>query len=161
MRPIIRVMLSFSLQMDQFAFSLKMEMRTVIQGSNIKIAQGLCGTYIFNIESRYAYNWYVWFWTQQVRHGSLTRQSSHRSSYKIHRRHRSVSSSIPPSLLSFLLHFRVTLWTLMHLNFETLATNYTQIRTLVIILSCYRFTLCIQKSKKVSRFEKKIYFSRH
>lgn len=48
----------------------------------------------------------VWFWTQQVRHGSLTRQSSHRSSYKVHRRHRSVSSSIPPSLfpVSSVLH---------------------------------------------------------
>lgn len=37
----------------------------------------------------------MWFWTQQVRHGSLTRQSSHRSSYKVHRRHRSVSSFFP------------------------------------------------------------------
>lgn len=75
------------------------------------------GIYTLNIESQEcAYNWCVWFWTQQVRHGSLTRQSSHRSSYKVHRRHRSVSLSIPP----FLSRFSYTgesyqLWTFTHL----------------------------------------------
>lgn len=112
--------------------------------NNTKIAQegfvwNIYFQYRNNIESiqnqGYVYNWCIWFWTQQVRHGSLTRQSSHRSSYKVHRRHRSVSSSIPPFLLLFFLRFRIVyFWTLTHLVFVTLATNYDQIRIFVRLL---------------------------
>lgn len=107
------------------------------------------------------YNWYIWFWTQQVRHGSLTRQSSHRSSYKIHRRHRSVSSSILPFLLPFLLYIselynrgRLRDSFLLHLP------RFAQIYIIIIIiLFCYRFILYMCKSKKALRFQKKTFIS--
>lgn len=80
------------------------------------------------------------FWTQQVRHGSLTRQSSHRSSYKVHRRHRSVSSSIPtiPSPVSLCISESYNRGRFTHLIFVTLATEYAQICT---FLGHYNFVI--------------------